>query len=62
MTKTLILLFYRKLTDSKANAAFFRAARTIDAVESFDMKARYRDGNTDMHSAAATSTMEPEYI
>ena len=60
MTKTLILLFYRKLTDSKANAAFFRAARTIDAVESFDMKARYRDGNTD--SAAATSTMEPEYI
>lgn len=44
MTKTLILLFHRDLSQSKANAALSAAASGIPGVEVVDMQALYPDG------------------
>ena len=43
-TKTLILLFHRDLSQSKANAALTQAAATLSGVEIVDMQALYPDG------------------
>lgn len=48
MSKTLILLFHRDLSKSKANASLRSAAETIDNVEIVDMQARYPDGEINM--------------
>ena len=44
MTKTLILLFHRDLSQSRANAALAAAAAGIPGVEVVDMQALYPDG------------------
>ncbi|MCP4562932.1 MAG: NAD(P)H-dependent oxidoreductase [Bosea sp.] len=44
MTKTLILLFHRDLSQSKANAALSAAAAGLPGVEIVDMQALYPDG------------------
>lgn len=44
MTKTLILVFHRDLSQSKANAALASAAATLPGVEIVDMQALYPDG------------------
>lgn len=44
MTKTLILLFHRDLSRSKANAALSAAAAGVPGVEVVDMQALYPDG------------------
>lgn len=44
MTKTLILLFHRDLSRSKANAALSAAAAGVPGVEIVDMQALYPDG------------------
>lgn len=48
MSKTLILLFHRNLSESKANAVLFEAAKTIDGVNVIDMQTLYPDGVIDM--------------
>jgi glutathione-regulated potassium-efflux system ancillary protein KefG len=44
MTKTLILLFHRDLSHSKANAALVAAAAKLPDVEIVDMQAAYPNG------------------
>ncbi|SFB71579.1 Putative NADPH-quinone reductase (modulator of drug activity B) [Bosea sp. CRIB-10] len=44
MTKTLILLFHRDLSQSRANAALAAAAAGIPGVEVVDMQALYPEG------------------
>lgn len=44
MTKTLILLFHRDLSSSKANAALAAAAAKVPGVDIVDMQALYPDG------------------
>ena len=44
MTKTLILLFHRDLSASKANAALAAAATKLPDVEIVDMQSVYPDG------------------
>lgn len=44
MTHTLILLFHRDLSASKANAALAAAAERMPGVEIVDMQAQYPDG------------------
>lgn len=44
MTKTLILLFHRDLSQSRANAALSAAAAGLPGVEIVDMQALYPDG------------------
>lgn len=52
MSETLILLFHRDLTRSKANAALSRAAAAVDGVKLIDMQARYPDGVIDIATHA----------
>lgn len=52
MTKTLILVFHRDLTQSKANAALADAAGAVDGTEVVDMQTCYPDGNIDMFTDA----------
>lgn len=52
MTKTLILVFHRDLTQSKANAALANAAASVDGTEIVHMQTRYPDGNIDMFTDA----------
>ena len=52
MTKTLILLFHRSLSESTANAALVDVASTIDGAEVIDMQSRYPDGSIDMFTDA----------
>lgn len=47
-SKTLILLFRRDLSMSKANASLFRAASVLHDVKIIDMQARYPAGTVDM--------------
>ena len=54
MTKTLILLFHRDLSKSKANAALAHAAYSVEGVEIVDMQARYPDGVVDWGKDAET--------
>ncbi len=54
MTKTLILLFHRDLSKSKANAALAHAACSVEGVEIVDMQARYPDGVVDWGKDAET--------
>lgn len=52
MSKTLILLFHRDLSKSKANAALSTAATNVKDVEVIDMQARYPNGEIDMFTDA----------
>lgn len=54
MSKTLILLFHRDLSKSKANAALATAASHVNDVEVIDMQARYPTGEIDMFTDAET--------
>ena len=47
-SRTLLLVFHRDLTKSKANAALIAAARDIPGVEVVDMQARYPDDRIDV--------------
>ncbi|MCF7702417.1 NAD(P)H-dependent oxidoreductase [Loktanella sp. M215] len=52
MTKTLVLLFHPNLSASTTNAAFAKAATTVEGVRVVDMQARYPDGVIDMFTDA----------
>jgi putative NADPH-quinone reductase len=52
MPRTLILLFHRDLSRSKANAALADAARGVDGVEVIDVQGRYPSGIIDMSTDA----------
>ena len=52
MSNTLILLFHRDLSQSKANAALSQAAASINSVTLVDMQSRYPDGTIDLHTDA----------
>ncbi len=52
MSETLILLFHRDLSRSKANAALSKAASAVSGVKVVDMQARYPTGVIDMSTDA----------
>lgn len=54
MLRTLVLVFHRDLSRSKANAAFAAVARTLPGVEVVDMQARYPDSRIDLDTDAPT--------
>lgn len=52
MTNTLLLMFHRDITKSKANAALFQAASRIEGINAINMQARYPSGQIDMFTDA----------
>ncbi|WP_018690287.1 NAD(P)H-dependent oxidoreductase [Ahrensia kielensis] len=52
MPGTLILLFHRDLSQSKANAGLAKAAQTVKDVQVVDMQARYPGGVIDIFTDA----------
>lgn len=52
MPKTLVLVFHRDLTQSRANAHLMRAASDLPDVEVVDMQARHPGGDIDMFKEA----------
>ncbi|WP_188915480.1 NAD(P)H-dependent oxidoreductase [Salinarimonas ramus] len=53
MSGTLVLVFHRDLSTSRANAAFAAAARSLPDTDVVDMQARYPDARIDMSTDAA---------